>query len=140
MLTYATNKMPLTNTRKSQIAIEYISLMAIGLVALIIFAASTSHDVKDLRTKKDLVLLKDASYMVQSEINLAAKLKDGYSRDFQVPLNLDGKSYSMNITGNQLIALCDNYEVVLPVAEVNGNILIPNNTISKNNGIICLNC
>lgn len=139
MLTYATNKMFMMK-RKSQIAIEYISLMAIGLVALIIFAASTSHDVKDLRTKKDLVLLKDASYMVQSEINLAAKLKDGYSRDFQVPLNLDGKSYSMNITGNQLIALCDNYEVVLPVAEVNGNILIPNNTISKNNGIICLNC
>lgn len=137
---YATDKMPLTKTRKSQIAVEYMSLMAIGLVAVIIFAASVSHDVKELKTKKDLILLKDVSYSVQSEINLAAKLKNGYSREFQLPLNLEGKSYSVSIIGNQLIALCDNYEVVLPVADVHGNVTIPNNTITKNNDIVCLNC
>ena len=126
---------------KSQVALEFVLLLAVAFIMFIVFTASARYRTDTLLSQEEFVLLKDIAYYTQSEINQASKMQDGYCRMFSIPEKLDNNvNYSIQILNNTLIfASTENYEQVLEIPSVIGSIQKNNNTLNKTEGIIYLN-
>ena len=98
---------------------------------------SMSGKIKQERMNK----VKEIAFTIQDEINLASKSTNGYSRTFDIPLDIDGKNYEAIITEEMIyIKTTDNkYATALPVQNTTGQPIIGENTIQKKEGIIYLN-
>ncbi|MFH1328603.1 MAG: hypothetical protein ABIH76_07180 [Candidatus Bathyarchaeota archaeon] len=125
---------------KSQVAFEFIILVAIAFVIMIVFVYSTRSDFRMIVSNEERELLKDVTYMVQGEINLASEMADGFYREFTIPATLEnGDFYAINVTNRTIIALSENYEYVLNVVESEGQLVKGVNVIMKGEGVIYLN-
>ncbi len=125
--------------RKSQVAMEFIMLIALAFMILIVFTAVTRNQVVDIRKDNEYVALKDIVHAVQSEITIATNVEDGYTRQFSIPGSLDGINYTIEISDSYILAESRHHEYLLNIRPVEGNIIIGVNTIKKEGGIVYLN-
>lgn len=125
--------------RQAQVSMEFVFLIGLAFMVMLVFISSTRSEFNELVSEEERSLVKDVSVMVQHELIIASNVDDGYSRKFSVPSDLDGINYTIQITDNVLITSTDEYEYVLNVPSVTGNIQKGNNTINKTNNIIYLN-
>ena len=124
---------------KAQVSMEFVFLIGLAFMVMIVFVSSTRSEFDELRSEEERSLVKDVSVMVQHELVIASNVEEGYIRTFNIPLKLDGISYTMQIINNTLLTSSEDYEYVLNVPSVEGNIQKGDNTINKTNGIIYLN-
>jgi hypothetical protein len=124
---------------KAQVAFEFIILIGIGLIMLIIFVSSTSDHAERLNSQRDFIVLKDISYKIQNEINLASQVKEGYKRTFYLPDELDGNEYTITTYENEFKVSMNNMDFSLRIPKINGTIKKGNNTITNKGGVINLN-
>ena len=125
---------------KSQVAMDFLFLVVLGFMMLIVFSFVAREQLVDTTQKKEYVLLKDACMMVQTEINSAINLEDGYRRRFFIPEKLDNVfEYDMRIEGSYVVGNTSYTEYILKIQPVNGNLKKGNNTLLKTGGVLNLN-
>ena len=127
--------------KKSQSAIEFVSLASFMLLVMLGFFAVTSSNVLDAKEEGNRKTAADITDFAYREIEIAKSVNDGYTRFFVMPETVNGIKYTINITDNRELAVdYIGYEYVkfLP-SNVSGNITKGTNKISKKNGIVILN-
>ena len=130
-------------SRRAQLSVEFMIFIAMGLLIMVSFLYLVNEKESQLRDKRQLLLLKDLAYKIQSERDTASIVEDGYSRNFTLPISLEGLDYDVIITNGYLAVFSEKFDVYSSVP-LNDSILIdpninPNVTIMRENGTICLN-
>ncbi|MFQ5474609.1 MAG: hypothetical protein ACE5DM_02115 [Candidatus Nanoarchaeia archaeon] len=125
--------------RKTQVAMEFVILIAVLFVVMLLFLSFARNYVVDVQSGKDREVLKDISYAIQTEIHIAIGADNGYEREFIVPVVIDNLNYTINITGQMLWATTENDEFVLNIPSVVGQLKKGGNTIRKMDGTVYLN-
>ncbi len=125
--------------QKAQVALEFVLLVSMAFLVLVIFTANVRDKIIDMSDEEEYIMVKDLTYMVQNEINLAARVYDGFNRTFYIPYTLDGNDFTISIESNQVITQSDNHEFLLQIHEIQGNLTKGNNTITKIGGVVYLN-
>ncbi len=138
--------------KKAQSSIEVALLIGFMFLTFNIFLLVIAQRMVDVQNQKDRQLIDDMGFVIESEIELAAGVENGYSRTFVIPKTLKGINYSIQLISSD--AMGTNYsEIVLEYIDftkthtivkklpknVDGIIHKGENNISKNAGIICLN-
>lgn len=127
--------------RKSQSALEFVSLASVMLLVVVGFFAITSSKVLQSQEEGTKKTAEDIASIAYREIEIAKSTQDGYTRVFIMPETVNGIVYIINITDNrELTVNFSDYEFVkfLP-ANVTGNISRGLNKISKLDGIVYVN-
>lgn len=125
--------------RRGQLSIEFVIFIAMGLLIMVSFLYIINEKESQLRDKRQLLLLKDLAYKIQSELDTASIVEDGYSRNFTLPISLEGLDYDVIITNGYLAVFSEKFDVYSSVPPIPGNINKSFNSIRKENGTICLN-
>ena len=135
-------KLPFRMTKiiKSQASLELLFLIVIAFMMVLVFTIVTVNQQKEINSQKEYILLKDLTLKVQSEIFIAANVEDGYSRTFNIPSNLEGYDYNLNISnGTFIVTETKNNLLIMRIPFVNGRINKGDNIIQKDDGEIKIN-
>ena len=124
---------------KAQVSMEFVFLVGLAFTVMVVFISSTRSEFDDLRGEEERSLLKDVSVMVQHELIIASNVENGYFRIFKTPYTLNGVSYSLSVNDGILLATTEDYESVMNVPIVVGDIQIGENSVNKTGGVIYLN-
>ena len=124
---------------KGQGAMEFIILAGMLLLMFIIISGITLDRTIHINRKRDIILGEDLVTKVQKEINLAARVLDGYSRNFTLPQKLGTKNYTILIAGQEAIVRTDKGDFWRVIPNVTGDINKGVNRINKTNGTIYIN-
>jgi len=124
---------------KGQSAMEFMILTGFLLFMFAIILGIVSSNTSSLNRKREIILGEDLVTKVQKEINLAARVLDGYSREFKLPQKLGSKDYTIAIAGQEVIASTDKQDFWRTIPFVVGNLGKGKNKIIKINGTIYLN-
>ena len=126
---------------KSQSAVEFVILTGFVLFFFVIFFVSIQDNMAlKLREKQDLAL-KDIVLGLQDEVNLAYGSSEGYSRDFNIPPNVNGNDYNISIISEMIYAytLDKSSAVSFSIPKIIGQPIKNLNKIKKLNGEVYLN-
>ena len=133
-------------TSKSQFAVEFIVLMAFMFLIFLGFIAVITSNVLKTKEKERLEIAENIAAMAKNEIDLAVSASNGYNRSFELPIRVAGSDYEIYILGNgdatgnkELVVKYADKEHVSFLPQVCGDIFVPNNEISKENNVICVN-
>ena len=124
------------NNAKSQVALEFLIFSGIAFILVIVLTAISANQIKGLFNYKEDILVKDLALKVQGELNLAAMVEDGYTREFEVPDKLDNIDYSIFIVNGTLFVQSKNSLYIVSIPSIIGNISIGTNVINKIEGVI----
>ena len=124
---------------KAQFTLEFVFAIGVGMIVSMLIIVAVSGQFEDIRRDKNVFLINDLAKSIRYEVFIAAESSDGYSRTFTVPYNLSETSYVVSINSTSVIVHTTEYESVLKVPSVTGNINKGTNTIRKEGGIIYLN-
>src|SRR3989338_6379302 len=125
--------------KKSQIAMEFMLLSGIALIAAIVFVSISLDQIKGLYAAKESLLAKDVALKIQSEISIASNAEDGYSRDFELPEKINNRDYNISIINNTLAVWTTATPYVIGILDAEGNLEKGSNAIRKTNGVIYIN-
>jgi len=124
---------------KSQGAMEFIILAGFLLFMFILISGVVFDRTMYTNRKRDIILGEDLVTKAQKEINLAARVLDGYSRNFTLPQKLGSKDYTIFIIGQEVTVRTDKGDFWRVIPNVTGDIHKGINKINKTNGTIYLN-
>lgn len=126
---------------KGQSAIEFVILVMAILFLFVGFLYFIQGKVYDTQNEAVTVAVKEIAITVRDEINLAHGSADGYSRQFFLPLNLNGFDYEAQILEDSIYVrtIDGKHAVALPISSVIGDVLIGTNSIYRINGTVYLN-
>ena len=124
---------------KCQSGLEFIMLAGIIMFMFIVIFAVTSIKAIDLNNKQNVIIGEDIITKIQKEVNLAARVKSGYSREFFLPEKLGQNDYNISIAGNEVILSERENEFSRVIPPITGNITKGKNAIRKTNGVIYIN-
>ena len=127
--------------KKGQSAIEFLILVGAVLFIFVLFLGIFQKNIGEKTIEKINYALIELALTVQNEIALASESSDGYSRTFEIPTNILGSEYDINISSGSVYARTRDgkHALALPVQNVTGDMNKTSNTIKKINGIIYLN-
>ncbi len=126
--------------KKSQIAIEFLILLAMSffiIISFMIIIVSISKTNARIQSFSDI---DDLGKSLQQEVMLASQLEDGYIRKINVPVTLNGLDYNISYgespkEGYIFLGFKDT-EAYYFIPKILGNITRGDNYIRKNNGIL----
>lgn len=138
--------------KKAQSSVEIVLLIGFIFLVFNIFLLVIAQRMVDVQKQKDRELIEDMSFVIESEITLAAGVEDGYSRVFQIPKTLKGINYSVKLINSstmksnysklvlKYVNFTKSYETVKTLPKnVDGVIYKGENNIVKKDGIVYLN-
>lgn len=88
----------LNKSQKSQVSFEFMVSIAIGMLVvlgLIVLFANKMHDVIQESKEQQVTAILD---IIDEEVTFAKGALTGYSRQFSLPVSIDGENYSLNLT------------------------------------------
>ena len=100
---------------KGQVAIEFITFVGIAIVLLMVFLGISAYYLKLSYERESVQTAEDLAKLVKNEINIAAFVENGYSRNVDLPAKLKGEDYSILIGK---ISTSEKREVVINFAEI----------------------
>ncbi|MCX6710330.1 MAG: hypothetical protein NTV63_05275 [Candidatus Woesearchaeota archaeon] len=124
---------------RAQLTMEFIIFIAFGFVIMLGFLGIISDRQSILQDRRQLLLIKDIAYRIQSEIDVASIVEDGYSRNFTLPQTIEGLPYTAIIVNDTLAVFSSKFDYTLFFSEVKGSLNPIYNNIRKEEGVICLN-
>jgi hypothetical protein len=129
------------SSNKAQFAVEFMVLIAFMFLIFVGAIAVITSRVTDSRDDERLKLAEDISVLAKNEIELAREAGNGYQRNFEMPLKVDGNSYDVEIIDNRelIVNFVDKEHVEFLPENVCGDIFIPENEIDKINDVVCVN-
>lgn len=129
------------NRKKSQTSIEFLVLIGTVMFFFVLFFVAIHENMSDKIRERQNILFKEVALSVQDEINLALKSSEGYERSFNIPENINGKSYEINLVEGTVYIKSDDGKISMafPITSVSGDVVKGDNIIKKQGGIIYLN-
>jgi hypothetical protein len=127
--------------QKGQSSFELLIVTAFLLFVFIGFSFILQQNQNDKEYERTNLLLNGILNDVEEEINLARYSDDGYQREFKLPSSIYGREYNLSIIENilQIQTLDERFSSAINIPEVNGQLNIGKNSISKINGEVFLN-
>ncbi len=102
---------------KAQSSMEAALLMTFMTLSLVLFLAVAADKISQSYENRDKQQLQDLAVLIEAELKLAAASENGYHRNIELPLNLEGKRYSAELFGPERIKLgtanAEHTEIVL---------------------------
>ncbi len=129
----------LKERKNAQSAIEFAALFGFVLFFFVTFFAIIQSNQSDKYKEKERILVQDVGLGIKEEIDLAAESSDGYFREFNVPQNILGIDYEINIEDSLLYLSSENAWSSYQIPNVTGTIQKGLNNISKQNGSVFIN-
>jgi len=125
----------------AQFAIEFVVLIAFMFLIFLGFIAVITAKVLEAKENENRKIAEDIAALTKNEVELAITLTDGYQRNFVLPSRIKGSVYSIEIIDNRelVVNYLDQEFVSFLPEKICGDILIPNNEITKENHITCVN-
>lgn len=127
------------NKRNAQGAVEFIIIFSAFLLFFVAFFSVIKINIEKKNLEKERLIAQNIALDVQYELNLAAESSEGYYREFNVPYNVRGKDYQINLSDNRVYIFIGEFGISYKVLDVNGSINKGVNLIKKQNGIVFLN-
>lgn len=133
------NKVP--KKAKAQFAIEFVILIAFMLLIFLGFISVITSKILEAKENERQKIAEDIAALAKNEIDLAKSATDGYSRNFGLPGKVEGNSYTIQIIDNRELAVTyiDREHVLFLPEKICGDMLIPDNEIDKEKGVVCAN-
>jgi len=128
-----------TSPTRSQVALEFTLFTIIAFLLFSGLLFSISKQFGDLARQRDSKELRDVVSRLREEISLASLVRDGYSRNFTLPGEINRRSYSLSISDGHAVGSVGNVTYAAPVPDVTGSPLLGSNAIRKEGGAIYLN-
>ncbi|MEM0231372.1 MAG: hypothetical protein QXW00_01800 [Candidatus Woesearchaeota archaeon] len=125
--------------KSGQLSLEFIIFISFAMLIMLSFLGMIYEREKMLRDHYEIKMIREIALKIQYEIDTAAVVSDGYSRNFTIPQNIYGRNYQALIIGNYVLVLSDKYSELLSIIPVSGYIKTGVNNIQKQNGTICIN-
>jgi hypothetical protein len=85
---------------KAQVSFEFFFVIAVVIVVTIVLGALTADSLTELKSRQHEIRFMDVAYDVRNEIDMANSMTSGYSRNFELPNDIDGDNYSIVLAGN----------------------------------------
>jgi hypothetical protein len=126
----------------AQVSIEFISLISVLFILLILTIYYNSELYYQIYSTRILKEAQTISDQIASEINLALKAGDGYSRIFFLPTKISNTiDYSITVENYLVIVAWDNSSVqsTILTKNVTGEFLKGKNLIRNSGGIVYVN-
>ena len=127
--------------RKSQSAIEFVSLASFMLLVVLGFLAVTSSNMLQAKEEGNRKTAEDIADFAYREIDMAKSVNNGYIRVFNMPQTVNGVDYTITVIDNrELIVNYLDYEFVrfLP-SNVTGTLSRGTNKVWKLQGVVYIN-
>lgn len=124
---------------KGQAAMEFIILASVLIFMFMVVLAVISYHTSNINKKKEEVTAEDILAKVEKEISIAARVSDGYMRDFMLPQKLGNNELNILIAGDEVIIRTDKRDFWRQIPHVEGSINTGKNTINRTNGTLYLN-
>ena len=106
-------KQPYERAKKSQSAMEFISLASFMLLLVVGFFAAASSKILQAKEDANTKIAEDIAEVAYREISIAESSNKGYKRTFTVPQTVNGVDYSIKIIDDrELIVTYIGYEYV----------------------------
>lgn len=126
--------------KRGQGSIEFIIVLGVVLLFFVIFFGIIKMNQANKYEENEEKMFQNIVLDVRDEINIAAGSTDGYYREFQIPTNVYGKDYEINISSNGYVYLTsERYAVSYKASNVTGEVKKGPNIIRKENGTVYLN-
>ncbi|MEK6835977.1 MAG: hypothetical protein AABX55_03055 [Nanoarchaeota archaeon] len=123
--------------KKSQVSTEFLFFVGIAMVILMIYLFISSNYFDIIARRKDNIAAQNLLEQTRNEINLAARVENGYTRTITLPENINGEAYEIDILNREIyIIFKGNSYSKLLATDVNVNgVLAPGKdlTITKLN-------
>ena len=126
----------------AQVSIEFISLISVLFILLILTIYYNSELYFQIHSTRVFKEAQTVSDQIASEINLALKAGDGYSRIFFLPTKLlNSLDYSIAVENYNVIVSWDTgfVQSIILTKNVTGKILKGKNLIRNYGGIVYVN-
>lgn len=138
--------------KRSQASIEFTLIMGVMFFVFIGFVAVTSSRMIQLQEERYYENLRETAEYTETELEIAATMDDGYTRQFDVPRLAFGKNYNItlfNKTGTNInktfllvhyidFSVRAEFTLAMP-ANIKGNIYKGQNNLTKVDGTVCVN-
>ncbi len=126
--------------KRGQSGIEFIIVVGVVLLFFVIFFTAINLQQAQKNEQNKEALFQNIALDVRDEINIAAGSSNGYYREFEIPMNVYGKDYEINITPTGSVYLySERFAVSFKASTVSGSIQKGLNVIRKENGTVYLN-
>lgn len=125
--------------KRGQGSVEFVIIFGVVLFFFIAFFSVVQMNVRGKILEKERLVAQNIALDVQKELSLAAESSEGYSRTFNLPQNILGKDYGIEIVDDWIYVSGDKIGVSYRVVHVEGLIQKGTNTIRKNGGVVYLN-
>lgn len=127
--------------KNGQSAVEFLILVGAVFFFFVVFLYSIQVSMGDKIKEGINLAVKEIAIIVQDEISLAVSSSDGYYRNFEIPNKIGGLEYNASlVSGSVYVRTLDGeYALSLPVLNVTGDVIVGNNVIRRENGIVYLN-
>lgn len=125
--------------KKSQSAFEFVALLCFVVFFFLLFYTAIEANISDKIREQNRLVIKDLALSIKNEIDIAYLANNGYTREFNIPLQLGGQSYSANLTSGMIFVKTDRDSLALAVAKINGSLVQGRNVIQKENNEVYLN-
>ncbi len=84
--------------RKTQVASEFIFLMAFMFFVFIVFIGVTTQHMGTIKRQNDVKIIQEIMELVHTELSLASVCEDGYYRVFKLPSRLSDHLYQIELS------------------------------------------
>ncbi len=144
---------------KAQSSTEAAMLMTFMVFTMVIFLGVTSSKLSETYEKKDKQFLEDLGYVIETELKTASAAENGYYRVVELPVSLEGRSYTAEMFGPEkleptppyaehteiILKYADNYlptyEYVIVIPKtVNGTFCAGDNVVLKEKNQVNTTC
>ncbi|MGE0793099.1 MAG: hypothetical protein AB7V77_02895 [Candidatus Woesearchaeota archaeon] len=124
--------------KKGQSAMEFVILLTFMILVFSGFFLVIQTKILDVSESNEKTYLKELNNIVLNEVDLASTSKPDYHHPFNIPTNIKGKTYLIEILDNQeIVTLYENYEQInFLTTNITGPIYIGKNVIHKLDGIV----
>ena len=129
------------SSKRAQSAIEFVILVTAVLFLFVGILVLIQQKVADSRYEATSTAVKEIAKTIQDEINLAEGSTSGYSRQFNLPSNINGLNYNVSIVDGSVYVRTNDgkHAIALLVGNVSGNVVLGVNSITKFNETVSLN-
>ena len=119
---------------------EFIVLIAFMFLIFVGFFAVVSARILEAKEGENKQIAQSLANLVFDEIKLANSAANGYSRTFNVPSKIKGNTYAISIASNRELTVnyLGNEHVIFLPGNVQGNVNLGLNSVSKPNGTVFL--
>ena len=126
--------------KNSQISIEFLLLAGLSICIAIVMLVTITALTVNKTDEKTYYEIDDYGVSLQQEVILAGELEDGYNRRINIPITINGRSFTINNSYTSASNLSGYFtidyntiDIYYAIPPITGNLTKGLNILTKNN-------